>query len=137
MTRTRGLGGFRQDLVCSPKVAPPGTPLLDALLWHANVAAACRIADEIHAAEDAGMLVDLDEGPVFPECTVGFIGHPAGLGGLCASVNQAIEKHFQDYDLTMPRDLHTVITTGAMVAGNFHQALGYLLRWVAIEMEDD
>ncbi len=133
-----GLGGFRTDLVCSAKVAPPGTPLLDGLLWHVNVAPACRITDEILAAQDEGMVLELEgDGPVFWECKVPFIGMPGNnLGGICGVVNDAIRDHFESYGLKMPRDLRTVITTGAMVAGNFDQALGYLLRWVAIELED-
>lgn len=132
------LGNYRQDLAISAKVAPPGTPLLDALLWHVNVVPASRISDEIMTASEEGMAVDLEEGgPLFPEIKVAFLSIPGALGSLCAEVNKAIFDHFEQYQLPMPRDLRSVITTGAMIAGNFDQALGYLLRWVGIDFGEE
>ena len=121
------------------EAAPVHGDILARQLWHLDRPERVRLTEAIEAAFDEGMGVDLNEGdgPVFYEAKAPLIGAPSSLGGLCALVNDTIRDHFETYGLRPPTGLRTAVTTGAMVAGGYDAALAYLMRWVAVETEDD
>lgn len=118
---------------------PTTGPMLDRLLWRTDRTTRLTITDALHeAASGYGMAVDFeDDGPVFYEVEVEFIGRSVALGGLCALVNDAIRDHFEGYGLRRPACLPTTITLSAMSAGTFDQALAYLMGWVGVATGED
>ncbi len=118
--------------------APDGTPPgVERLLWHLPSDQMLRIRDQLtDAVHDHGLAVDIDDEPVFYETRVPLLGHDAALGALCATVWEHIRNEFDDCEAEPPANLHTAITIGAMTAGNYDQALAYLMSWVGIELED-
>lgn len=79
---------------------------------------------------------DDDEFPVFYEVEAPLLGANSALGNLCSVVNDAITEELHRFGLRLPSGLRGGITTGAMMAGNFDQAVAYLLRWVNVAIED-
>lgn len=127
---TYALGGFRTDLVISGKVAPPGTPNLDAALWHANAHVAIQISDELHEL-GADLEVDVQEAPIFPGIRIDYRDMAHNTGAAVGQVGEAIRREFQKHDLQMPKHLQEIIT-GCIFGRNADEVLAYLMRWVFI-----
>jgi len=92
---------------------------------------------DLQEARLVGMEINEDDRPVFPNVVVPFVGEDSALGAMCNRVNNAIAEHFTEYELRIPVNLRSLITSGAMTAGDADQALAYLLRWVEVETGDD
>lgn len=89
-------------------------------------------------AEQAGMGVDdTRDGPVFYEVKVDFMGLPGNLGALMGAVREAIKAEFRRYGVRPAPGFWDQFSGDCLLAGNFDQCLGYLLRWVSIDTGED